>query len=150
MKILLSQSFGNEFDINLFAVEELLKRKGFEAFFYRDEYDEYNNVTAKRLSDGEKLENLHWYEDDIMVTTVDHGEQIPCDELLEYNFNFGNLRTDKDLIAIYEEHGNKISDYELGIKEIPNGTYYYISDDGGFEHIIVREDFNWEIAENNS
>lgn len=32
MKILISQNFGNGFDINLFAVEELLKRKGFEAF----------------------------------------------------------------------------------------------------------------------
>ena len=34
MKILLCEDSGNGFDINIFAVEELLKRKGFEALFY--------------------------------------------------------------------------------------------------------------------
>jgi len=150
MKILISETFNYSFDVNLFAIKELLKRKGLEAFFYRDEYDEYNNITAKRLSDSEKLEDLQWCEEDIVVTTTDYGEYVSYSELLEYDFDLEDLRTDKDLITIYEQYGSKISDYELGIKEIPDGTYYYISDDGGFEHIIVKEDYNWKIAEDNS
>ena len=148
MKILLCEDFDYNFDVSLFAIKELAKRKGFEVFFYYNEYDELNNLSNYKLLKENDLKNYHLYEDEIIVTVNNLGENVYYD-ILKYEYDFGDLRTDKDLITIFEED-IEISNYTLGINEIPDGTYYYVVEDDAFEHIIVREDYNWEIAKDNS
>jgi len=152
MKILISQNFGNGFDINLFAVEELLKRKGFEAFFYVEDYFK-GCKTFRKILPTERLSDYGLFYDDVIVTTTDLGEELYSHEKEDYEYNFSiiDLRKDKTLIEIYEEYGgNKISNCGLILETIPNGTNYYIKDYDGSESIVLQNRVNWQIAEDNS
>jgi hypothetical protein len=151
MKILVSQSFGNGFDINLFAVEELLKRKGLEAFFYIEDYFK-GCKTFRKILPTERLSDYSLFYDGVIVTIIDLGEELYSHEKegYEYDFYIGDLRKDETLIEIYEEYGgNKISNCGLILETIPNGTNYYIEDCDGSEYIVLQNRIKWLTAEDN-
>ena len=65
----------------------------------------------------------------------------------------GIKRTDPVLIQVVEELGEEAngSYSRLKIEEIPNGSYYRISEYDGWEDIILKEKdpYKWELAEDN-
>lgn len=70
-----------------------------------------------------------------------------------YNSTDEAIRTDPILIQVVEELGEEANDFcsALKIEEIPNGSYYRISEYDGWEEIILKEaePYKWELAEDN-
>ena len=66
---------------------------------------------------------------------------------------YGIKRTDPILIQVVEELGKEANGFcsRLKIEEIPNGSYYRISEYDGWEELILKEEDNtgWELAEDN-
>ena len=66
---------------------------------------------------------------------------------------YGIKRTDPVLIQVVEELGKEANGFcsRLKIEEIPNGSYYRISEYDGWEEIILKEKepYKWELAEEN-
>ena len=66
---------------------------------------------------------------------------------------YGVKRTDPVLIQVVEELGKEANGFcsRLKIEEIPNGSYYRISEYDGWEELILKEEDNtgWELAEDN-
>lgn len=66
---------------------------------------------------------------------------------------YGTKRTDPVLIQVIEELGKEANGFcsRLKIEEIPNGSYYRISEYDGWEELILKEEDNtkWELAEDN-
>ena len=65
----------------------------------------------------------------------------------------GIKRTDPVLIQVVEELGEEAngSSSRLKIEEIPNGSYYRISEHDGWEELMLKEEYNteWKLAEDN-
>jgi len=70
-----------------------------------------------------------------------------------YNSADETKRTDPLLIQVVEELGKEASAWgaRLKIEEIPNGSYYRISEYDGWEEIILKEaePYKWHLAEDN-
>ena len=66
---------------------------------------------------------------------------------------YGINRTDPILIQVVEELGKEANGFgsRLNIEEIPNGSYYRISEHDGWEELILKEEYNteWKLAEDN-
>lgn len=71
----------------------------------------------------------------------------------KYSSVYEIKRTDPILIQVVEELGEEANDFcsRLKIEEIPNGSYYRISEYDGWEEIILKEaePYKWELAEDN-
>lgn len=79
---------------------------------------------------------------------------INYDKEFDNDFSvYGVKRTDPVLIQVVEELGEEANGFfsRLKIEEIPNGSYYRISEYDGWEEIILKgkEPYKWELAEDN-
>lgn len=133
MKIVINNDYGG-FGLSPFAKRELLRRKGQEAYFYRQvKYEFRDGENVYKRIDGE-------IEDELFIKCVnkDHG-------IYTNNFEDGTLvylrddvRNDADLIAVIEEYGSKKCSgicSSLKIVEIPDDVQWEIDEYDGWESI---------------
>ena len=131
MKIAINKCYGG-FSLSDKAIEMIMKRKGLNYYRYKqtkfhhsDGVDEYT-----RIDDNDPSPFIHY-------STTDLGEKI--EEIPNKNYwYYGNLeRTDKDLVSVIEELGNKASGEYGSVKviEIPDDVDWEIDDYDGIETI---------------
>ena len=125
MKIILNKCFGG-FGLSTEAYKLYAEKIGIEIYEY---YQDYQKGFRKGSSGLCKF-----------YFTKDFGEEIKLDDK-EYDKYCLNLtsenRTDKTLIEVVEELGEKASDSygDLQVVEIPDNSFYMIDDYDGVETI---------------
>lgn len=128
MKVVINSCYGR-FGLSPLAVAEYLKRKGKCCYFYDDGF----SGKYKRIDIDRAVENR------IFTTTVkDVGKNPTWKDIEPYRFYYGYIeRTDKDLIAVIEELGEKADGNcaKLSIVEIPDGIEWEISEYDGIETV---------------
>ena len=133
MKIVINSDYGG-FGLSPFAYKELLRRKGQEAYFYKQiKYNYRDGEDVYKRIDGE-------VENDLFIACVnkDHGAYTNDFEDGTYVYFRDNVRDDADLIAIIEEYGSKKCSgmcASLKIVEIPDDVQWTIEEYDGWESV---------------
>lgn len=130
MKIVVNKCYGG-FGLSPFAINEYLKLKEKECFFYKKNY---KTGMLNRVS----VENASIYD---IALTKDYGEQIKEDwkSFKDDYFSCDSIgRTDLDLIKVIETIGEEKSSGDMAklkLIEIPDGIGWSIFDYDGIETI---------------
>lgn len=128
MKVVINSCYGG-FGLSALAVMEYLKRKGKECYFYEGGFGKrYKRIDVVKATES------------FMFTTCtkDVKGNPSWEDIEPYYFYYGNIqRTDKDLIAVVEELGEKADGRcaKLSVVEIPDGIEWEISEYDGVETI---------------
>ena len=135
MKVVINSQYGG-FNLSKIAIEEYLKLKGEQAYFYDI------NSRGKEVYYKKSLKNTN---SDIffMTFTKDFGPEIKINDISEedykkYSFNSKDIkRIDKDLIKVIEELGEKANTKvsTLKIVDIPDDIKWTIEEYDGNEWI---------------
>jgi len=127
MKIVVNRCYGG-FGLSAKAIKKYLSLKGKDAFFY--EHDRTNYSMAKKVD----LDSDYSH-----CVTIDCGDYCSSEKLNNAGyFSTYNLdRTDKDLIKVVEELGEKANGRyaRLKVVEIPDDIEWEIDDYDGVETI---------------
>lgn len=133
MKIVINDDFGG-FGLSPFAYKELLRRKGQEAYFYKQvKYSFSDGEDVYERIDGEVKNELF-----IRCVNKDHGVHTNDFEDGTLVCFRDNVREDADLIAIIEEYGSKKCSgmcSSLKVVEIPDDVQWEIDEYDGLESI---------------
>jgi hypothetical protein len=115
MKVVINTCFGG-FGLSNEAFELLLQRKGIE-------YD-----TVKETAFGLEMYNFY------------AKGRAGDDQAYLSDYAFYDNRSDKDLVAVVEELGEKANGHsaDLKIVEIPDDVNWYIHEYDGLEHVAER------------
>lgn len=129
MKVAINGCYGG-FVLSDKAIEMIMKRKGFDCYRYKWQYQ--MDKGYKRIDKSDDKLGLT-----ILYSTVDLGKEI--EEIPKENYwYYGNLeRTDEDMIAVIEELGDEASGAcgAVYIVEIPDGVSWEIDEYDGIETI---------------
>jgi len=139
MEIVINKQYGG-FSLSPLAIQEYLKLKGEKAYFYDSRYENKTMMFIKE-DPPTKTENIF-----LQCFTRDFGERfnstdIPDEEWDRYCFYSNSInRTDKDLIKVVKELGDKANTIvsDLKIIEIPDDIEYEIEEYDGFEWVSEK------------
>jgi hypothetical protein len=137
MKVLYNACYGG-FGLSYLATNKYAEKKGFELTWYRqDGYAYKNNLKYTRIS-GIPLNPVETY----IPSKKDLGDEIlgefPDEHYYSISTSDSSLRTDIDLITIFEEIGELINSKYANIKiiEIPDDAKFDIDEYDGYESIV--------------
>lgn len=133
-KVVINRCFGG-FGLSLEGERAYLKRKGKEAFFYKQEkFMHKDGVNSWVRIDDPKERSLF-----TTTSLKDMGPNV--DNLWELKLDFfydGDIdRDDPDLVAVVEELGEDADGYcaELKVVEVPDGVDWEIDEYDGMESV---------------
>jgi hypothetical protein len=131
MKIVINRCYGG-FEMSRKAEDEYLRRKGKQAYFYKQtKYEFRNGVNEYQRILADDNEFFHY------TTTKDLGET--CNKFPDKTLFMDRSveRTDPDLICVVEHLGKAASGpcSELSIIDIPDGIEYEIDEYDGLESV---------------
>lgn len=132
MKIIINKCFGG-FGLSPLAKKMILNRKGYDCFFYKQEYDKDDNYVYSYINE-ESVNKKSLF---IYCATKYLGEKVSSGEFYDFYYE-DQLRIDPDVIAVVEEIGSEAassSSAELKIIEIPDDVEWVIEDYDGIETV---------------
>lgn len=132
MKIILNKCFGG-FGLSKDAYELYAEKKGIKVYEY---YQDYKKGIDYFIKGNNSICKFYF--------TKDFGEEVKLnnEEYSKYSLYLSSEnRTDKVLIEVVEELGQKASDgfSDLQIIEIPDNSFYKIDDYDGIETIYYSD-----------
>lgn len=128
MKVVINSCHGG-FGLSPLAIMEYLKRKEKECHFY-------NGGLSKKYKRIENISDIGGLL--FSVSTKDVGKNAAWEDIKPHYFSYYGIdRTDKDLISVVEELGEKANGEcaRLSIVEIPDGIEWEISEYDGIETV---------------
>jgi len=133
MKIVINNDYGG-FGLSPFAYRELLRRRGQNAYFYKQvKYNWRDGEDLYERIDGEVKNELF-----IRCVNKDHGAYTDNLERETIVYFRDDVRKDADLIAIIEEYGSRKCSgmcASLKVIEIPDDVEWEIDEYDGLESI---------------
>ena len=131
MKVAYNACYGG-FSLSNLALDKFAEKKGIKLFWYNQE--DHGGI-YKKVYDA--LDGVNRYYNPFMEDMGESFSEIKKGTFYYASFHEDESRTDKDLIDVIEELGDKASGScsELSIAEIPDGADFEIDDYDGFESV---------------